>query len=126
MKIVVVGASGRIGKKLVQRLREADFRVVEASPTFGVDAVTGQGLEQALREAQVVVDVTNSPAAAGSLRFFESAGRRLTAAARAAGVQHFLALSIVGTDRLLKGEYFQAKKLQEDLIRVSGLPYSIV
>jgi len=128
MRIVVIGASGRIGEKLVRELRRADQSVVEASPTFGVDAVTGQGLEQALDQAQVVVDVSNSPRLTGEapLRFFDAAGRRLAAAAGAAGVQHHIALSIVGTDRLLASPYFQAKKRQEDLIEGAGLPYSIL
>lgn len=128
MKIVVIGASGRIGEKLVLKLRQADCKVVEASPTYGVDAVTGQGLDQALDEAQVVVDVSNSPCLTGTapLRFFDASGRRLAAAARAAGIQHHIALSIVGTDCLLASQYFQAKKRQEDLIKGAGIPYSIL
>lgn len=128
MKIVVIGGSGRIGEKLVYNLRQDDFRVLEASPSYGVDAVTGEGLDQALEDAQVVVDVSNSPALDGdsALRFFEAAGRRLTVGAKAAGVQHYIALSIVGTDRLQASGYFQAKKLQEDLIKASGLRYSIL
>jgi uncharacterized protein YbjT (DUF2867 family) len=128
MKIVVIGGSGRIGEKLVFNLRQDDFRVLEASPRYGVDAVSGWGLDQALEGAQVVVDVSNSPSLDGNaaLRFFEKAGRRLLAAGRAAGVRHHVALSIVGTDRLLGSGYFRAKKLQEDLIKASGLPYSIL
>lgn len=128
MKIVVIGGSGRIGEKLVYNLRQDDFRVLGASPSCGVDAVTGKGLDEALNDAQVVVDVSNSPAldGASALRYFEAAGRRLTAAANAAGVQHYIALSIVGTDRLQASGYFQAKKLQEDLIKTSGLNYSIL
>ena len=128
MKIVVIGGGGRIGKKLVFNLRQDDFRVLEASPTFGVDAVSGWGLDEALEGAQVVVDVSNSPSLDGdaALRFFEASGRRLVAAGRAAGVQHHVVLSIVGTDRLLASGYFRAKKLQEELIKASGLPYSIL
>lgn len=128
MKIVVIGGSGRIGEKVVYNLRQDDHRVLEASPTFGVDAVTGRGLDWALEGADVVVDCSNAPQldATSALRFFEAAGRRLMAAGRAAGVRHHVALSIVGTERLQAGGYFRAKKLQEDLIRDSGLPYSIL
>jgi uncharacterized protein YbjT (DUF2867 family) len=128
MKIVVVGGSGRIGEKLVRNLRQDDFTVLAASPTLGVDAVTGAGLERALEGAQVVVDVSNSPSLDGpaALRFFETAGRRLLAAGEAAGVQHHIALSIVGTDGLQASGYFRAKKMQEELIKASGLPYSIL
>jgi uncharacterized protein YbjT (DUF2867 family) len=128
MKIVVIGGSGRIGKKLVFNLRQDDFRVLEASPSYGVDSVTGYGLDQALEGANVVVDVSNSPSLDGdaALRFFEASGRRLMTAGRSAGVRHHVALSIVGTDRLQASGYFRAKKLQEDLIKDSGLPYSIL
>lgn len=128
MKIVVIGGSGRIGEKLVFRLRQEGVEVVAASPSHGVDAVTGRGLDAALDGAQVVVDVSNSPSLDGdaALRFFEAAGRRLTAAGRAAGVRRHVALSIVGTDRLQANGYFRAKKLQEELITASGLPYSIL
>jgi uncharacterized protein YbjT (DUF2867 family) len=128
MKIVVIGGGGRIGRKLVFNLRQDDFRVLEASRSYGVDAVSGFGLDQALEGAQVMVDVSNSPSLDGdaALRFFEASGRRLAAAARAAGVQHHIALSIVGTDRLQASRYFRAKKLQEDLIKAAGLPFSIL
>lgn len=128
MKIVVIGGSGRIGEKLVYNLRQDDFMVLEASPTYGVDAFTGEGLEAALDGAQVVVDVSNSPSLDGpaALRFFEGAGRRILAAGKAAGVQHHIALSIVGTDGLQASGYFQAKKIQEDLIKASGIPYSLL
>jgi len=128
MKIVVIGGSGRIGEKLVPRLRRDGFEVVAASPTHGVDAVTGRGLDAALEGAEVVVDVSNSPSLKGddALRFFEAAGRRLLVAGRAAGVRRHVALSIVGTDRLQASGYFQAKKLQEELIKDSGLAYGVL
>jgi uncharacterized protein YbjT (DUF2867 family) len=128
MKIVVVGGSGRIGGKLVYNLRQDDYKVLEASPTFGVDTVTGVGLEQALDGATVVVDVTQSPSLDGpdAKAFFETSGRNLIAAGRAAGVRHHVALSIVGTERLQASGYFQAKKIQEDLLKASGLPFTIL
>jgi len=128
MKIVVIGGSGRIGEKLVSALRRDGVTVVAASPSHGVDAVTGEGLDRALEGAAVVVDVSNSPSLEGpaALRFFETAGRRLLAAGKAAGVRHHLALSIVGTDALQTGDYFRAKKLQEDLIKASGIPYTLL
>ena len=128
MKIVVVGGSGRIGEKLVYNLRQDDYRVLEASPSFGVNTITREGLDHALEGATIVVDVTQSPALDGpsALAFFETSGCNLLAAAKAAGVRHHVALSIVGTDRLQTSGYFQAKKLQEDLIKASGLPYSIL
>lgn len=128
MKIVVVGGSGRIGEKLVYNLRQDDYRVLEASPSFGVDAVTGQGLDAAFDGASVVVDVTQSPSLDGeaAMAFFETAGRNILAAGKAAGVRHHVALSIVGTNRLQASGYFRAKKRQEDLLRASGLPFSIL
>lgn len=128
MKIVVIGGGGRIGRKLVFNLRQDDYRVLEASPSFGVDAISGFGLDEALDGADVMVDVSNSPTLDGdaALRFFETAGLRLAAAARAAGVRHHVALSIVGTDRLQASGYFRAKKRQEDLIKASGLPFTIL
>jgi uncharacterized protein YbjT (DUF2867 family) len=126
MKAVVLGASGRIGRKLVGMLRRNGWDVVEASPSFGIDSVTGVGLAEALEGARAVVDVSNSPSLEGAdaLRFFEMSGRNLLAAGRAAGVQHHVALSIVGVDRLAS-DYFRAKQVQEQLIRASGLPFTI-
>ena len=128
MKIVVVGGSGRIGEKLVYNLRQDDYRVLEASPSFGVNTITREGLDRALEGAAVVVDVTQSPALDGpsAQAFFEASGRNLLAAGKAAGVRHHIALSIVGTDRLQASAYFQAKKIQEDLVKASGLPFSIL
>lgn len=128
MKVVVIGGSGRIGEKLVRNLRQEDLRVFEASPTFGVDTVTGAGLGQALEDAEIVVDVSNSPSLDGpaALRFFEISGRNLLEAGRAAGVRHHIALSIVGVDGLLASDYFRAKKIQEDLVAASGIPFTIL
>ncbi|MGZ3343253.1 MAG: SDR family oxidoreductase [Caulobacteraceae bacterium] len=128
MKIVVIGGTGRIGSRLVDRLGQEDVVVVSASPTRGVDTITGEGLDQALSGASVIVDVSNSPSLDGAdaMRFFETSGRRLLAAGRAAGVGHHIALSIVGTDGLQDIGYFRAKKAQEDLLRDSGVPFSIL
>ena len=128
MKIVVIGGSGLIGTKLVKRLRGLGHEVLAASPNSGVDTVTGKGLAEALLGAAVVVDVANSPSFEDEvvMRFFTTAGRNLLAAEAAAGVGHHLALSVVGTDRLPESGYFRAKMAQEDLIRASGIPYTIL
>src|SRR5437867_13428075 len=128
MKIVVIGGSGLIGKKLVMILRQHGHEVVAASPSSGVNTVTGEGLAQALAGAQVVVDVANSPSWEDKavLEFFETSGRNLLAAEAAAGVGHHVALSVVGTERLLASGYFRAKMAQENLIKASPVPYTIV
>ena len=128
MKIVVIGGSGLIGKKLVNNLRQHGHEVVAASPSSGVNTLTGEGLAEALAGAQVVVDVANSPSFEDKavLEFFETAGRNLLAAEAAAGVGHHVALSVVGTDRLLASGYFRAKMAQEKLIKASKIPYTIV
>jgi uncharacterized protein YbjT (DUF2867 family) len=128
MKIVIIGGSGLIGTKLVNKLRNAGHQVVAASPSSGVDAITGVGLSEALTGAQVVVDVANSPSFEDKavLEFFETSGRNLLAAEAVAGVRHHVALSVVGTDRLLASGYFRAKMAQEELIKASGIPYTIV
>lgn len=128
MKIVVIGGSGLIGAKLVNILRQRGHEAVPASPASGVNTVTAEGLAQALAGAQVVVDVANSPSFedAAVLAFFETSGRNLLAAARAAGVRHHVALSVVGTARLGQSGYFRGKIAQEQLIRDSGLPYTIL
>ena len=128
MKIVVIGGSGLIGTKLVNRLRKQGHEVVAASPKSGVNSVTGEGLAEALADAQVVVDVANSPSfeEKAVLNFFEKSGRNLLAAEAAAGVRHHVALSVVGTDRLLESGYFRAKMAQENLIKASKIPYTIV
>jgi uncharacterized protein YbjT (DUF2867 family) len=128
MKIVVIGGSGLIGTKLVNRLRKQDHEVVAASPASGVNTITGEGLAEALAGAQVVVDVANSPSFEDKavLKFFETSGRNLLAAEATAGVRHHVALSVVGTDRLLESGYFRAKMAQENLIKASKIPYTIV
>jgi uncharacterized protein YbjT (DUF2867 family) len=128
MKIVVIGGSGLIGKKLVTILFKRDHEVIPASPSTGVNAVTGEGLARALTGARVVVDVANAPSWEDKavLEFFESAGRNLCAAETAAGVKHHVALSVVGTERLLASGYFRAKMTQEQLIKASKVPYTIV
>ena len=128
MKIVVIGGSGLIGKKVVMNLRQHGHEVVAASPSSGVNTVTGEGLAQALAGAQVVVDVANAPSWEDKavLEFFERSGRNLLAAEAAAGVGYHVALSVVGTDRLLASGYFRAKMAQENLIKASSIPYTIV
>ena len=128
MKIVVIGGSGLIGTKLVNRLRQKGHEVVAASPNSGVNTITGEGLAEALAGAQVVVDVANSPSFEDRavLEFFETSGRNLLAAEAAAGVGHHVALSVVGTDRLPDSGYFRAKLAQENLIKASKIPYTIL
>jgi len=127
MKIVVIGGNGLIGTKLVNRLRQKGHEVVAASPRSGVNIVTGEGLASALAGANVVVDVANSPTFDdAAIAFFESAGRNIAAAETAAGVKHHVALSVVGTDRLLDSVYFRAKLAQENLIKSSRIPYTLV
>jgi uncharacterized protein YbjT (DUF2867 family) len=128
MKIVVIGGTGLIGTKLVKNLRERGHEVVAASPSSGVNTLTGEGLAEALAGAQVVVDVANAPQwdDEAVLEFFETSGRNLSAAEVAAGVKHHVALSIVGADRLPKSGYLRAKVAQENLIKASGIPFTIV
>ena len=128
MKIAIIGGSGLIGKKLVKNLRQRGHEVVAASPSSGVNTLTGEGLAEALVGASVVVDVANSPSFEDKavLEFFETSGRNLLAAEAAAGVGHHIALSVVGTDRLLASGYFRAKMAQENLIKASAIPYTIV
>src|SRR3989441_8492111 len=128
MKIVVIGGSGLVGKKVVKNLRQQGHEVVAASPSSGVNTVTGEGLAQALAGAQVVIDLANAPSWEDQavLAFFETSGRNLLAAEAAAGVQHHVALSIVGTDRTPDNGYFRAKVAPEHLIEASGIPYTII
>jgi uncharacterized protein YbjT (DUF2867 family) len=128
MKIVVIGGTGLIGSKLVKKLREHGHEAVAASPNTGVNSITGEGLADALKGASVVVDVTNSPSweDAAVLKFFETSTRNLLANEAAAGVGHHVALSVVGTERLLESGFFRAKLAQENLIKASSIPYSIV
>jgi len=128
MKIVIIGGSGLIGKKLVNNLRQRGHEVVPASPSSGVNTITGEGLAAALVGAQVVVDVANAPLWEDKavLEFFETSGRNLLVAEANAGVGHHVALSVVGTDRLLASGYFRAKMAQETMIKASPIPYTIV
>src|SRR5216110_2291246 len=128
MKIIVIGGTGLIGTKVVKSLRDKSHEVVAASPSKGINSVTGEGLAAALVGAQVVVDVANAPSWEDKavLEFFETSGRNLLAAEAAAGVGHHVALSVVGTDRLLASGYFRAKMAQENLIKASPIPYTIV
>lgn len=128
MKIVVIGGTGLIGSKLVSILRSKGHEVLPASPESGVNTITGEGLDAALAGAQVVVDVSNSPSFADAdvLKFFETSTGNLLAAEARAGVGHHVALSIVGTDRVPDSGYLRAKVAQENLIRKSGRPYSIL
>jgi uncharacterized protein YbjT (DUF2867 family) len=128
MKIVVIGGSGLIGTNLVNRLRQQGHEVMAASPNTGVNTITGEGLAEALTGAQVVVDVANSPSFEDKavMEFFQTSGRNLLAAEAAAGVRHHLALSVVGTDRLPESGYLRAKVAQENLIKASKIPYTIL
>jgi len=128
MKIVVIGGSGLIASKLVAKLDERGHKTVAASPSTGVDTLTSEGLADAVAGASVVVDVSNSPSFedAAALEFFDRSTRNLLAAEAAAGVGHHVALSVVGTERLTENGYFRAKLAQEQLIKSSSIPYSIV
>ena len=128
MKIVVIGGTGLIGSKLVQKLREQGQEVVAAAPNTGVNTITGEGLAEALKGASVVVDVSNSPdwEDGAVLKFFETSTRNLLTQEAASGVKHHVALSVVGTDQLSESGYFRAKIAQEKLIKESRIPYTIV
>ena len=128
MKTVVIGGTGLIGSKTVANLRKDGHEVVAASPNSGVNTITGEGLNEAVAGAHVVIDLANSPSFEDKavLEFFETSGRNLLAAEAAAGVRHHVALSIVGTDRTPENGYFRAKVAQEKLIEASGIPYTII
>ena len=128
MKIVIIGGTGLIGSKLVKKLREHGQEVVAASPTSGINSVSGEGLANALQGASVTVDVTNSPSweDAAVLEFFETSTRNILEYGAAAGVRHHIALSVVGTERLLESGFFRAKEAQENLIKAASIPYTIV
>jgi uncharacterized protein YbjT (DUF2867 family) len=128
MKIVVIGGSGLIGSKLVDLLRGKGHEVVAASPNTGVNTLTGEGLAEALSGAKVVVDVANSPSFEDKavMDFFVTSSGNLLAAEKTAGVRHHVALSVVGTRRITDSGYLRAKAAQEDLIRKSGIPYTIL
>ncbi len=128
MKLVVIGGTGLIGSRLVAMLREGGHEAVAAAPDTGVNTLTGEGLAEVLRGASVVVDVSNSPSFedAAVMRFFTTSTRNLLEYAAAAGVRHYVALSVVGTERIPDSPYLRAKNAQETLIKGAGLPYSIV
>jgi uncharacterized protein YbjT (DUF2867 family) len=128
MKIVVIGGSGLIGSKLVEKLRESGHEAIAASPESGVDMLTGEGLAEALEGANVVVDVANAPAweDAAVLAFFQTSSRNLLAAEATAGVGHHVALSVVGVDRLSESGYMRAKVAQEETVKAGSVPYTIL
>lgn len=128
MKIVVIGGTGLIGSKVVNTLQAQGHQVIAAAPSTGINTITGEGLAQAMQDTNIVIDLANSPSFADQdvLAFFETSGRNLLAAERAAGVQHHLALSVVGTEKLTESGYFRGKLVQEKLIRESVIPYTIV
>jgi uncharacterized protein YbjT (DUF2867 family) len=128
IKIVVIGGTGLIGTRLVNNLRQRGNEVIAASPSRGVNTVSGEGLAEALNGSQVVVDVANAPSWEDKavLDFFETSGRNLLAAEAAAGMKYHVALSVVGTDRLLASGYFRAKVVQENLVKSSQIPHTIV
>jgi uncharacterized protein YbjT (DUF2867 family) len=128
MKILIIGGSGLIGSKVATNLRQLGYDIAVGSPSTGVNTMTGEGLANAVKGAQVVIDLSNSPSFEDKavLDFFETSGRNLLAAEEAAGVKHHIALSVVGTERMLDSGYFRAKMMQEKLIKASKLPYTIV
>jgi uncharacterized protein YbjT (DUF2867 family) len=128
MKIVVIGGTGLIGSKVVTNLRQKGHEVIAASPNKGVNTITGEGLAEALAGAQVVIDLANSPDFSDDavMAFFKTSGRNLLAAEKPAGVRHHIALSVVGSDRLPDSGYLRAKLAQEELVKASGIPYTII
>lgn len=128
MKILVIGGSGLIGTKVVTNLRQLGYEVLVGSPSTGINSITGEGLADAMKGTQVVIDLSNSPSFEDQavLDFFETSGRNILAAEQAAGVKHHIALSVVGTERMLESGYFRAKMAQENLIKAAKVPYTIV
>lgn len=128
MKIVVIGGTGLIGTKVVTNLRGKGHAAIPASPNTGVNTITGEGLAEALAGAQVLIDLANAPSFADAdvMNFFKTAGGNLAKAAKAAGIGHHIALSVVGSDRLPDSGYLRAKLAQEDLVKRSGVPYTII
>jgi uncharacterized protein YbjT (DUF2867 family) len=128
MKIVVIGGTGLIGSKTVNRLRALGHEVIPASPNSGVNTITGEGLAEVMEGTDVVIDLANSPSFEDQavMAFFETSGRNLLAAETKAGVKHHIVLSIVGTERLQDSGYMRAKQVQENLVRQSGIPFSII
>ena len=128
MKFVIIGGSGLIGSKVCKNLQDLGHEVISASPSSGINVISGEGLADALKGADVVVDVANSPSFEdhAALHFFETAGHNLFAAEKVAGTKHHVALSVVGTERMLESGYFRAKMAQEKLIKASGVPYTIL
>jgi uncharacterized protein YbjT (DUF2867 family) len=128
MKIVVIGGSGLIGSKVVANLRQQGHQVTAASPSTGINTITGEGLAEAMKETDVVIDLANSPSFEDKavLEFFQTSGRNLLGAEISAGVKHHVALSIVGVDIMQNIGYMRAKKAQETLIRESGVPFTII
>jgi uncharacterized protein YbjT (DUF2867 family) len=128
MKVVIIGGTGLIGRKLAAKLESAGHEVVAAAPSTGVNSLTGEGLEAALMGANVVVDVTNSPSFEDNavLEFFRTSTENLLSAAKAAGVSHYVALSVVGCDRIDDSGYLRAKRMQEGLIEAGGIPYTVL
>lgn len=128
MKIVIIGGTGLIGSQLVSQLQQTDHEIIAASPSSGVNTLTGEGVKAVLADADVVVDVSNSPSfeATAVMNFFKTSNENLLAAAKQAGVKHHIALSVVGTSQLQASGYFRAKQVQEDMIKASGIPYTIV
>ncbi|KAA0980586.1 SDR family oxidoreductase [Pseudomonas sp. ANT_J28] len=128
MKFVIIGGTGLIGSNVCKNLQNQGHEVIAASPSTGINVITGEGLADALKGADVVVDVANSPSFEdhAALHFFETAGHNLFAAEKVAGTRHHVALSVVGTERMLDSGYFRAKMAQEKLIKASGVPYTIL
>lgn len=128
MKVTVMGATGRVGTHLVERLEQAGLEVAAASTSLGINSVTGKGLKEAMTGAAIVIDVTNAESFGddSALDFFKSSTRNLLAASAETGVRHYVALSVVGTPRLVESDYFRAKMVQENLIRAARRPFTIL